>query len=109
MTRRIELLAPAKDASAAIAAIRCGADAVYIGAEHFGAREQAGNTIEAIQQATDFAHQYYAKVYVTLNTLLFDNELPTAEKSMRDGDILRAFKNTIKEITGRTAPYKGCE
>jgi collagenase-like PrtC family protease len=80
MTRRIELLAPAKDAETAIAAIRCGADAVYMGAERFGARELAGNSIEAIREATDFAHQYYAKVYVTLNTLLFDNELSAAQK-----------------------------
>jgi putative protease len=80
MTRRIELLAPAKDASTAIAAIRCGADAVYIGAERFGAREAAANTESAIQQVTEFAHQYYAKVYVTLNTLLFDDELAAAEK-----------------------------
>jgi len=80
MTRKIELLAPAKNAATAIAAIRCGADAVYMGAERFGAREAAANTTEAIQQVTDFAHQYYAKVYVTLNTLLYDEELPAAEK-----------------------------
>ncbi|MGA2171937.1 MAG: U32 family peptidase [Sedimentisphaerales bacterium] len=79
-TGKIELLAPAKDVSTAIAAIRCGADAVYIGAERFGAREAAANTTAAIQQATEFAHQYYAKVYVTLNTLLYDDELPAAEK-----------------------------
>lgn len=78
--KRIELSAPARDAATATAAIKCGADAVYIGAERFGAREAAGNTIESIQEATDFAHQYYAKVYVTLNTLLFDNELLIAEK-----------------------------
>jgi putative protease len=80
MTRKIELLAPAKDASTAIAAIKAGADAVYIGAELFGARQAATNTIEDIQKVTDFAHQYYAKVYVTLNILLYDNELPIAEK-----------------------------
>ena len=79
-TRRIELLAPAKDATTARAAIQCGADAVYIGAERFSAREAAANTMSAIQQATDFAHQYYAKVYVALNTLLYDDELPLAEK-----------------------------
>jgi len=80
MTRRIELLAPAKDAEMAIAAIRCGADAVYMGPERFGARDQAGNSIEAIREVSDFAHQYYAKVYVTLNTLLFDIELSAAQK-----------------------------
>jgi collagenase-like PrtC family protease len=80
MTRRIELLAPAKDAETAIAAIRSGADSVYMGAERFGAREQARNPIEAIREATDFAHQYYAKVYVTLNVLLYDIEFLAAQK-----------------------------
>ena len=79
MTRRIELLAPAKDAAIAITAIQCGADAVYIGAQRFGAREAAYNTVESIKQVADFAHQYYAKVYVTLNTLLKDDELAPAE------------------------------
>ncbi len=78
-TRRIELLAPAKDAATAITAIQCGADAVYMGAQRFGAREAAYNTIESIKQVADFAHQYYVKVYVTLNTLLKDDELAPAE------------------------------
>lgn len=80
MSRRIELLAPAKDANTAMAAIKCGADAVYIGAERFGAREDAGNSIDSIKKTADFAHQYYAKVYATVNTLLFDNELTAAQK-----------------------------
>jgi collagenase-like PrtC family protease len=79
MTRRIELLAPAKNAATAITAIRCGADAVYMGAQRFGAREAAYNTVESIKQVADFAHQYYAKVYVTLNTLLKDDEIAPAE------------------------------
>ncbi len=80
MTERIELLAPAKDGPTARAAILCGADAVYIGAERFSAREAAGNTLSTIQQVTDFAHQYYARVYVALNTLLRDDELSPAER-----------------------------
>jgi putative protease len=80
---RIELLAPARDGPTAQAAILCGADAVYIGAARFSAREAAGNTLSTIQQVTDFAHQYYAKVYVALNTLLHDDELPAAEKMIR--------------------------
>ncbi len=80
MTRKIELLAPAKDAATAIAAIQCGTDAVYIGAERFGARQAAANSIEDIKKVVDFAHQYYAKVYVTLNILMFDGELTIAEK-----------------------------
>ena len=80
ITGKIELLAPAKDISTAMAAIRSGADAVYIGAERFGARQAAANTVDDIRQAADFAHQFYAKIYVTLNTLLYDDELPVAEK-----------------------------
>jgi putative protease len=83
MTARIELLAPAKDGPTAHAAIQCGADAVYIGAQRFSAREAAGNTMSVIQDVTDFAHQYYARVYVALNTLLHDDELPVAEKMIR--------------------------
>jgi collagenase-like PrtC family protease len=80
MTGKIELLAPAKNASTAITAILAGADAVYIGAERFGARQAAANTIEDIRNVTEFAHQYYAKVYVTLNVLLYDDELPIVRK-----------------------------
>jgi putative protease len=80
MSAGIELLAPARDASVAIAAIRCGADAVYVGAPQFSAREAAGNTISAIRQIVDFAHPYYVRVYVALNTLLRDDELARAEK-----------------------------
>lgn len=80
MIERIQLLAPAKDGPTARAAILCGADAVYIGAERFSAREAAGNALSTIQQVTDFSHQYYAKVYVALNTLLRDDELAPAEK-----------------------------
>jgi len=78
--RKIELLAPAKDVECGITAIKCGADAVYIGAHKFGARQAAGNSVEDIKQVVDFAHQYYSKVYVTLNTLLYDDELSAAEK-----------------------------
>ncbi|HAL44361.1 MAG: hypothetical protein A2Y12_15730 [Planctomycetes bacterium GWF2_42_9] len=83
MNRKIELLAPAKDAETAIAAIKCGADAVYMGAERFGARQAAVNSYEDIKQVVDFAHQYYAKVYVALNILLFDGELLKAEKMIQ--------------------------
>ena len=83
MSNSIELLAPAKDAPTARAAIECGADAVYIGAGRFSAREAAGNSVSDIQQVAAFAHPYYAKVYVALNTLLRDEELPAAEKMIR--------------------------
>ena len=75
----IELLAPAKDLACGIAAIDCGADAVYLGAPQFGARESAGNSLEDIAGLVEHAHKYWARVYVTLNTLLHDDELPQAE------------------------------
>jgi len=78
MTNRIELLAPAKDLECGLTAINCGADAVYIGAERFGARESAGNRPEDIEKLVHYAHKYWARVYVTLNTLLRDSEIPAA-------------------------------
>ena len=78
--RKIELLAPAKDLSTAIDAIDCGADAVYIGAGKFGARHSATNPIEDIARVAEYAHLYVVKVYATLNTLLFDDELEEARE-----------------------------
>ncbi len=75
----IELLAPAKNLEYGIAAIDCGADAVYIGAGMFGARYAAGNSIEDIAQLCSYAHQFGARVYVTMNTILFENELSSAK------------------------------
>ena len=73
--RDIELLAPARDRETAFAAIDHGADAVYIGAEKFGARAAAGNSAEDIVEVVRYAHQFGVRVYVTLNTLLYDEEL----------------------------------
>ena len=73
--RALELLAPAKNLACGIAAIEHGADAVYIGAPQFGARAAAGNSLEDIHQLCDFAHQFSAKVYVTLNTIVYNDEL----------------------------------
>ena len=82
-TNHIELLAPAKDLECGIAAITCGADAVYIGAPEFSARYAASNSIDDIAKLVDFAHLYYAKVYVALNTILTDEELLSAEKMIK--------------------------
>jgi collagenase-like PrtC family protease len=79
-TRKIELLAPAKDAAIGMEAILHGADAVYIGAPSFGARAAAANTVDDIARLTSFAHLYDARVYVALNTLLSDSELPEAAR-----------------------------
>src|SRR5512136_2722016 len=75
---RIELLAPARDLACGMAAINCGADAVYIGAPRFGARAAAGNSLTDLEALVSYAHTYWAKVYITLNTILRDDELPDA-------------------------------
>ena len=78
--KKIELLSPAKNLEVGIAAINHGADAVYIGGPGFGAREKVSNSIDDIEKLCRHAAIYDAKVYVTLNTLLFDNELEQARK-----------------------------
>ncbi|MBO7569847.1 MAG: U32 family peptidase, partial [Bacteroidaceae bacterium] len=78
--RPIELLAPAKTADIGIEAIRHGADAVYIGAHAYGARASAGNSVEDIGRLVGFAHLYKAKVYVTVNTLIFKEEMLEVER-----------------------------
>ena len=80
--KKIELLAPAKNLEWGIAAINYGADAVYIGSPKFGARAAAGNSLEDIKALSDYAHKFYCKVYVTLNTILFDDELEEAQKTI---------------------------
>ena len=79
-SRKIELLAPARNVETAIAAIDSGADAVYIGATQFGARQAAGNTVEDIARLVDYAHIFGVKVYVTLNTILTNEEIEPAER-----------------------------
>lgn len=73
--RELELLAPAKNLECGVAAIRHGADAVYIGAGHHGARAAAGNSIEDIAELCRYAHSFLARVYVTINTLVYDGEM----------------------------------
>lgn len=76
--KKIELLSPARDAGAGIAAVNCGADAVYIGAERFGARKAAGNDMQSIARLIRHAHLYHARVYLTMNTILRDQEVEEA-------------------------------
>lgn len=78
--RAIELLAPAKNADTGIEAILHGADAVYIGAPRYGARAAAGCTVDDIARLCNFAHIYHARVYVALNTILYENELVDAQR-----------------------------
>jgi len=79
-THPIELLAPARDAQVAIEAIKHGADAVYMGAPMFGARAAATNSVDDLAQVCQFAHRFDAKVYATVNTLVYDHELKQAEQ-----------------------------
>ena len=74
----ITLLSPAKNKEVAYAAIQAGADAIYIGAPCFGAREKAGNSIEDLREVVSYAHVYGVQVLVTLNTLLQEDEYPKA-------------------------------
>ena len=75
----IELLSPAKNLECGLEAIRHGADAVYIGAPKYGARAAAGNSLDDLRQLADYAHQFGARVYVTLNTIVYDDELAEVE------------------------------
>ena len=86
MERRksIELLAPAKNLACGMAAIDHGADAVYIGAPRFGARAAAGNSLADLQALADYAHRFHAKVYATVNTILYDEELTEARQLIWD-------------------------
>lgn len=81
--RKIELLAPAKNLECGIAAIDHGADAVYIGAAQFGARQTAGNSTDDIAELTQYAHQFGAAVYVTVNTIVYEKELAALEHLLK--------------------------
>ena len=80
MSTSIELLAPAKNLECGIEAIRHGADAVYIGAPKYGPRAAAGNSLDDLRQLAEYAHLFGAKVYVTLNTIIYDDELAEVEQ-----------------------------
>ncbi len=80
MPVKLELLAPARNKDIGIAAIDCGADAVYIAGPAFGAREAAGNSFGDIAVLTDYAHRFGTRVYLTINTIIFENELEEARR-----------------------------
>jgi putative protease len=79
----LELLAPARDFTTGKVAILAGADAIYIGGPKFGARQAAGNAWGDIEQLVKFAHQYYAKIYVTINTIFSDEETDLVKESIQ--------------------------
>lgn len=82
--RELELLTPAKNLECGRAAIDHGADAVYIGAQRFGARAAAGNSVADIAELCRYAHQFAAKVYVTVNTIIYDDELEATRCLLHD-------------------------
>lgn len=83
-SHHLELLSPARDAAIAREAILHGADAVYIGGPGFGARHNASNSLRDIAELVPFAHRFGAKVFVTLNTILHDDELEPAQRLITD-------------------------
>ena len=82
--KALELLAPAKTADVGIAAVDCGADAVYIAGPGFGARAAASNSIEDIRRLCTYAHRFGVRIYATVNTIIYENELPRAEALVKE-------------------------
>jgi putative protease len=80
MKKKIEILSPAKNLIQGMAAINAGADAVYIGAPQFGARSNATNSLEDIEELVKYAHLFKAQVFVVVNTILYDHELEDCKK-----------------------------
>ena len=78
--KKIELLAPAKDLRTACAAIDSGADAVYMGGPSLGARAAATNSLEDVRAAAEYAHLFGARLYLTLNTIVYEHELSEARR-----------------------------
>ncbi len=96
--KHTELLAPAKDKETAFAAIDCGADAVYIGASLFGARQNAANSLEDIKEVIEYAHKFWAKVFITVNTILTDDELESAVELVKALDKLNADAILVQDM-----------
>ena len=84
--QELELLAPARNLDIGIAAIDCGADAVYLAGPAFGARQAAGNPIEDIEKLCRYAHRFGVRIFLTLNTLIYDDELETARKMAHEAE-----------------------
>lgn len=80
----LELLAPARNADIAIAAITAGADAVYMGASSHGARHAAANSVADMARVAEYAHRFNAKVFATVNTIIYDDELLSVERLIHD-------------------------
>ena len=94
----LELLSPARNPEIAKAAIDCGADAVYMGYERFGARSVATNSLEDLKQVIDYAHTFGVRVYITMNTLLFDEELEMAQKAVEELNSINADAIIVQDM-----------
>lgn len=88
MIKKLELLAPARNADIAIAAVDAGADAIYIGASSHGARHAASNSVADIARVADYAHRFRSKVYATVNTIIYEDELKSVERLV--GELYKA-------------------
>ena len=82
--RDLELLAPARNADIGIAAIDCGADAVYMAGPEFGARQNAGNSMDDVRRVCAYAHRFGVRIFLTVNTILFDDELPEVDRLLAE-------------------------
>lgn len=109
----VELLAPAKNYETAIAAINSGADAIYIGASYFGARKNAPNSIEDIEKLVNYAHKFYVRIHVAINTILNDSELDEAVELVKklynigvDAIIVQDMGLIQAAIDGRIPPIQ---
>lgn len=94
----LELLAPARNLECGKAAIDHGADAVYIGAQRFGARAAAGNSVEDIAQLCDYAHRFGARVYVTVNTIVYDGELEATQQLIHQLETARVDAVLVQDM-----------
>ncbi len=105
--RSLELLAPAKNLECGIAAIDHGADAVYIGAQRFGARSAAGNSIEDIDALCRYAHPFGAKVYVTVNTLIYDDERESVRQLLAELSRIKVDAILVQDMQLLSMPHPG--
>ena len=96
--RALELLAPARNADIGIAAIDCGADAVYIAGPGFGARQAAGNSLEDIRRLCAYAHRFGVRIFITLNTMLYDTELADAYRFMLEAQDAGADAFIVQDL-----------
>ena len=95
---KTELLAPSKNKETAFAAIESGADAVYMGASSFGARKNAPNSLDDINEVINYAHKFGVKVYITINTILTDSELEEAKELIKKLYELKADAIIIQDM-----------